>query len=210
MSVVEFTCRKISEARFTLEPWPHLRIEGIFPFEYYTALLSMLPSDDKMEPLGRSTPLRRLYWLMKNSQIQPVEEFWNTFITYWALPLRKCLEAKFMVEARPLGGIGAELVHDFPGYYLGPHTDTPDKLVTGLFYLPKDMSACFEATELYLSDTPDPRGKGHKFDDKVYRPAAKSSFTPNTALFFLRTDSSFHGVRPTKKERWTLAYDLFR
>lgn len=206
-SVLNHVANKILEAPFAFTPWTFVRVENIFPQEYYDDLLHQLPTDDKMEPLGRTTPNRRLYWLLKKGQLQLVDEFWTLFTAMISPMLREVLEMKFEVTSTSMG---AELVHDFPGYHLGPHTDANDKLITGLFYLPKDDSAKDHATVLYHCTEPDPLGKGHKFDDVKYRPTYLSQFTPNSALFFERTDYSYHGVCPTKKERWSLAFDLFR
>lgn len=204
---VEHVVNKILEEPYHDRPWLFVRVENIFPLDYYNEILSQLPTDAETEPLGASTPLRRLYWLVKKGQLQKVSEFWTLFMVMMMPALREVLEYKFEVRSK---SVGAELLHDFPGYYIGPHTDTSDKLITGLLYLPRDDSAKDHATVLYHCAEPDPRGKGHKFDDVKYRPEYLSHYSPNSALFFPRSDFSYHGVRPTRRERWTLAFDLFR
>jgi hypothetical protein len=197
----------IRSAKFDNEPWPHLQVLNVFPDDFYAAMLDQLPSKEQMEPLGQSTPTRRLYWLVKDGTAAVgVLPFWNAFCAVLFPQLRLELETKFNVEC---GYVGAELVNDFPTYYIGPHTDAANKLITGLFYLPRTDENAKQGTQLYSGTEADPRGKGHKFSDefKLVKPIP---YVPNTALFFKRTDISFHGVRPTPVERWSLAYDLFR
>lgn len=59
-------------------------------------------------------------------------------------------------------------------------------------------------------------GKGHKFGPEFTR-VTSMAMAPNTALFFVRTDWSYHGVEILKKsgagkvaQRRLLAFDLFK
>lgn len=197
---------KIEEAPIDPVPWSHIVVHDIFPHDYYQALVHNFPSYKQMQMLGASTPKRFLYWLENKGQLPDVLDFWagvraDLFDMLW-----ETLEDKFGVEGVVSGG---ELLYDLPGYSIGPHTDTTDKLITGLFYLPLTDEDAEQGTILFKSDIPDPGGKGHRFG-KPYTPTKTVPYVPNTALFFERTDWSFHGVMPTPVNRALLAFDVFR
>jgi hypothetical protein len=101
------------------------------------------------------------------------------------------------------------ILHDEPGNILEPHTDTPEKFVTGLFYLPDDDADRRYGTELYISKS----GKtcegyvNHPFSDDFVK-VGLAEYLPNTAFFFHVTPSSWHTAPETKARRWLLDYSL--
>ena len=191
---------------FCKEPWPHLTVSNIFPQHFYKQLQDNWPELRLMGVLSPGTPNRFLYWLVKDGkEADDLPSFWKEFCGCLPL-LREVIEKKFRVNG---SYIGAELLHDLPTYYIGPHTDTRDKLVTGLIYMPETSDHSSNGTELYHCATPDPRGKGHKWG-RDYKLVKTIPYVPNTALFFQRTDLSYHGVRPTPVERRIIAFDIFK
>ncbi len=100
------------------------------------------------------------------------------------------------------------LVRDEPGYSLGPHTDAPKKVVTALFYLPRDGSLSHLGTSLYQPKVPftDPSNKHHEFGD--FTRVATLPYLPNSLFAFARSDSSFHGVERTDGQRWSLTFQV--
>jgi hypothetical protein len=196
--------KRIYDAEVTAQPWPHIVVTQVFTDEVYDAILANLPAKYDMETFNAH---RSFYWLIKNgSPLNDVALFWQVMRAELFDNLCACLEAKFGLRG---GSIGAELIHDVPGYSIGPHTDTTDKAITGLFYLPDTAKYVDQGTILYQCDSPDPHGRGHRLSD-AFRPVAVVPYAPNTALFFPRTDMSFHGVKRTPVERWILAFDVFR
>lgn len=196
----------IERTSIELDPWPHCYVTGVFPLDYYEEILRCLPAPPKMELMNPKQPHRHLYWLQKKTgEVPIVPEFWDALRDDLFDYLWMALEDKLGVIGSTTG---AEIVHDIPGYELGPHTDTPDKVITGLFYLPIDVSGAAQGTVLYRGEQADPAGKlrkGWKFDVVRTMP-----YVPNSALFFARTDWSYHGVNRSPIERWTLAFDVFR
>lgn len=101
---------------------------------------------------------------------------------------RAILERKFGVKAKTEE---AFLLRDSHGYQIPPHTDTPAKVMTALFYL----NDAEEGTSLY-----EPRKAGFKSTDGLHLPREKFKkvttipFKAGTMLAFARTDDSFHGV----------------
>jgi hypothetical protein len=188
------------------DPWPHMVVKDVFGVVTYQQMLANLPDPNAMPALGRSTT-RSLYWLKgPRDEEPPITPFWGGLRETLFPDLRSLLEVEFGVRASYWG---AELVHDKPGYYLGPHTDTPDRLLTCVFYLAATLDHPGPGTTLYSCPTPDPRGKGHR-PGPEFKEVVTLPYRPNTGLIFLRTDISYHGVKVVHKPRWSLAFDLFK
>jgi hypothetical protein len=106
----------------------------------------------------------------------------------------------------------ALLVQDYTTYSLGPHTDTPSKVLSFLFYLPADDSRPHLGTSMYVPKDPAFTCRGgphHKFEP--FRRVVTMPYVPNTLFAFLKTDNSFHGVEPVTEEgvrRDLLLYDI--
>lgn len=203
--------KAIGSARVSLDPWPHVVVENIFPDELYQDMVNNFPQRKSLPTLSHTTLNRFVYWLEDDTGLRPeVSDFWHKFREETFDALWSSLEEKFMVTGR---SIGAELLHDVTGYALGPHTDTPNKLITSLVYMPvfNDMKREIrQGTVLYHCDTPDPRGRGHKPDDPAYKEVKIVPYVANTMFAFVRSDVSFHGVRQTPIERRLFAFDVFR
>jgi hypothetical protein len=105
------------------------------------------------------------------------------------------------------------LVEDVTKYALGPHTDSPKKVITMLFYLPRDLSQSHMGTSIYLPKDPAFRCQGgphYKFDG--FQRLHTMPFVPNSLFVFFKTDNSFHGVEPVTDpdtKRWLLLYDIY-
>ena len=105
------------------------------------------------------------------------------------------------------------LVQDITNYALGPHTDSPHKVITVLFYLPKDDLQRHLGTSIYVPKDPNftcPGGPHYARDgfEKLY----SMPFLPNSLFCFLKTHNSFHGVEPVADpdtRRWLLLYDIY-
>lgn len=89
----------------------------------------------------------------------------------------------------------------------------PSKLVSLLFYLPRDTTLQHLGTSVYLPLDPAMRCEGtarHRFDR--FRRIATMPFVPNALLGFLKTDQSFHGVEAIEDqeiERNLLLYNIY-
>jgi hypothetical protein len=106
----------------------------------------------------------------------------------------------------------ALLVYDHTNYALGPHTDSPRKALSVLFYLPEDDTRPGLGTSIYVPKDPGFRCEGGPhypfdgFDRMMTMP-----YVPNTLFAFLKTPVSFHGVEPVTEpafHRSLLLYDL--
>ena len=93
----------------------------------------------------------------------------------------------------------ATIVKDFKKYHLGAHTDNAKKLITFLFYLPKDRSLESLGTSIYDCKpgvNPLELDRHLSADDtkKFFNKVKTFKFSPNSLLIFPRTNLSFHGV----------------
>lgn len=198
------TINAIKDAEVHQEPWLHCYVPNAFPALLYKEMLGNLPTLDQMVPLNRKNQ-RHVYWLEQHGRRPVVARFWAEFREELFDNMWEALEDKIRAVGKSMGG---ELLHDIPGYRLGPHTDTTDKLITCLFYLPRSDEDARSGTALFKCDTPDPRGKGHKFTPE-FELVKTIPYKPNTAFFFQRSNMSYHGVLPTQVERWLMAVDVF-
>ena len=98
--------------------------------------------------------------------------------------------------------IDCRLVRDFSNYAITPHTDTPKKLVSLLFYLPEDESMKALGTSLYAPIDPNFRCEGRKHHAfGAFKRITTMPYLPNTLFGFFKTDNAFHGVERIEMPR---------
>ncbi len=217
-------------------PYPHIYVSDVFPKDFYTALQKNMPDPAAMVPIEKARGLKgyderfvldlseehHLGGEHLNALPEDKRKFWQEF-SGWLLTgrLMDLLLAKFkpFVDQRFKGVAGIEyyneslLVQDVTKYALGPHSDSKRKVITLLFYLPKDLSQSHLGTSMYVPKDPAVNymsGQHYtfeKFDRIVTMP-----FNPNSLFAFVKTDNSFHGVEPVLDpdiRRWLLLYDVY-
>lgn len=220
---------KIANAPLKVFPFPHFYVENVFPTDFYQTLQAMIPDPAAMRPIAEVRPVigykERFVLDLSSEQmgLLPADKraFWDD-LRKWLIAgrLSGVVAEKFHTYLKQrFGDQPAEfydealLVQDITDYKLGPHTDTPRKVITVLFYLPKDESQKHLGTSVYVPKDPAFRcagGPHHKHDkfDRVWT----MPFLPNAVFGFLKTDASFHGVEPIADEdtrRWLLLYDIY-
>ena len=87
------------------------------------------------------------------------------------------------------------------------------KVITLLFYLPKDESQRHLGTSIYLPKDREFRCPGGPhYSREGFERIVTMPFLPNSLFVFLKTNNSFHGVEPVQDpdtRRWLLLYDLY-
>lgn len=167
----------IEKAEVRQEPFPHLVLTGVD--------LEITTPDDSAY---RSLEEVRGTAGYKERRTAPIQTWLTTG------RFRAALERKFNVKA---SSEDAFLLRDSAGYKINPHTDTPAKAVTALFYL----NDAEEGTSLYR-----PKKNGFKSKEGGHLPRKDFikvdtvPFKAGTMLAFARTDESFHGVEEFKGE----------
>jgi hypothetical protein len=212
-------------------PFEHLYVEGVFPKDYYRELLDHLPANKdytQIEKLGKVSKghyLERFVFPLLPQNVESLPEkkkrFWQNFIkTFINKEFQKAALFLFSetIEERFGSAIPSnefqwtvDLVRDTSNYSIGPHTDSPGKVISFLFYLPEDDTYAELGTSLFAPKDPayaDPVGKHHSFEP--FNLITTMPFLPNTMFAFARTDTSWHGVLPIKEkvERNSLSFQL--
>ena len=216
--VLSHVVARIAAAKVEEHPFPYAVVDGVFPPDYYRQLLDNFPLAATMKPLsdtGRVLPgayPERLALLLDSgslAKLPPAQrEFW-TELTEWlfhdqfthacatkfagalAPRLNRIAEAEGAIRTRG----DALLVNDGSRYAIGPHTDSPHRLITFLFYMPEDDRLRDLGTSIYA-----PKEAGFTCWGGPHHPHAKFDrvatveFLPNRLLLFPQTERSFHGV----------------
>ena len=136
-SPFEYVKYQIMNAQINNYPYPHIRIDEIFPPEFYEQLLENIPDTALYTPKpkypGRQTKTLDDLDNLDNSK----REFWSKIIQW----LRSDEFAKILLEKFSISkkGYSDLFVHkDLNDYEVKPHRDVKSKLVTYLFYLAKE------------------------------------------------------------------------
>lgn len=238
--VEEFVHYQIANAGVRYYPFPHFFVAPVFPPDFYEVLLRNLPPTDWYSPIKETASVTFLKQAPEGVSPYPerfiadladVEEreeqagagdFWRQ-ISEWitsdrfrTLMLRKFgpdVTARFGEGTKLATKIDTRLVRDFTRYAIGPHTDSKTKLVSLLFYLPKDGAMSHLGTSIYSPLDPSfrcPGGPHYPFDR--FRKVASMPFAPNALFGFFKTDRSFHGVDQIvddNVERNLLLYNIY-
>jgi FkbM family methyltransferase len=196
--VEAYVISKIDSAPIISYPFPHLYIEDIFPADFK---LKLPRSGYKTLEKARGTKGYPNRYVHK----APEELRWMVDGT-----LRKILDRKFGVES---SSDEICLLRDKPGYSIPPHTDSPGKVVTALFYMTENWTTDEHGTTLYtpLKDGfTDREGIHHPVG--VFNAVWTAPGKPNSMLIFARTDNSFYGCKRYNgtSQRDILLYDSKR
>lgn len=217
-AVLDHVLKRVASAEVINDPFPYAVIDGIFPNDYYAEMLAHFPKPDSLRPIGETGRVSREAYkdrhvvLFTDDEFSRMSEeqqrFWrefagwmysDLFLSLFVLKFQHALEprlAKILADTSVLRARGdALLVNDQTNYAIGPHTDAPHRLVTFLFYLPKDDSMRELGTSVYRAKDPNfvcwggPHHPPEQFD--LVRTV---EFLPNRLLTFPKTEWSFHGV----------------
>lgn len=218
----------IRRAPVRSEPAPHIFVEDAFPEAYYRDIISGLSAVSHVLTPQVHTGDPKAFF---GSYAQRLEShvprdlirmnlgaalFWNgLFNILSGAPVFAAFKAKFIAGFRARFGEAAErpgfregmrpnmlLTKHLPDYYLGPHTDRFEKVITCVFNCPERAglehlgTAIYEPKEAGFTC----RGSAHH-DPARFHVKGKVPFAQNSALIFFRDDRLFHGVeRLTKDE----------
>jgi hypothetical protein len=221
-------------------PSPHLFVEDALPEAFYATLCERLPAKSDLykgwaigKAAGRTHYQQRKQIYLHNravlerSDLGPpeVREFWLDLQRWFVSPeLRECALAPFEAELRErFGGdllpAEGEIVtngminfHE-AGYFIGPHPDTVDRVVTAIFYLAEPDAPEELGTHFYVPKDPAYASVAHG-DFADFDRVSTAPYRRNAAVLFLRTPRSYHGVEPiteeqaARSERYVLQYML--
>jgi len=220
---------RIANAPVRPFPFPHLYVRDVFPDDVYAQLRAQLPAPGTMAPIEQARGVRgypdRFVMLLgralPGALSAPQRDFWDAFArSILSGRIARAVLEKFepyveeRLRALPDFEIldEAMLVHDRTNYALGPHTDSPAKVASLLFYLPADGRMTQYGTSIYVPRDPQfTCPGGPHYDFAAFELVATMPFEPNSLFAFPKTSSCFHGVEPIREEgvaRDMLLYDL--
>ena len=221
----------VANAPINRFPFPHCYVPDVFPPDFYAEMQRHLPDPGAMIPIEEARGAKgykerfvlELNPRRLDSLPEPRKTFWSD-LAAWILSgrLQQVMLDKFapFIEARFGDTTHIEffsdtmLIQDITDYKIGPHCDSPGKVITMLFYLPADNSQAHLGTSIYTPKDPTfrcPTGVHHPpdgFDRMVTLP-----FRPNSLFTFVRSDTSFHGVEPVGDpdcRRWLLLFTVYQ
>jgi hypothetical protein len=222
-----FLTYKVANAPINSFPYPHCYVPEVFPADFYASIQAHLPEPAAMIPIeearGAKGYKERFVLELNPGRLGALPEaqknFWSGLGT-WMLSGR--LQAIMLQKFGPFMQRDADafefyadamLIQDITDYKIGPHCDAPGKVITMLFYLPRDNSQAHLGTSIYVPKDRDFRcltGVHHSPDgfDRV----ATMPFLPNSLFTFARSDTSFHGVEPVGDpdcRRWLLLFTIY-
>lgn len=181
--------------------------------------------DDRFQDISKVRPVSgykdRFAWHFKGAEFQATGSgpWLDLYCLMHDINIRKAVLTRFAITSSVTGGLmmphivptsdatvtDSLLVRDRSGYSIGPHTDAPQKVCSGLLYLPDPMHIGSKwgpelGTSLYVSRTGKtcPGGPHHDRDSEEFQfdEVWRAPYRPNTFVCFLKTDNSFHGVEP--------------
>ena len=222
---------KVANAPIQMFPYPHILVHDVFPEEFYLALRQHLPPGNvykTLKALGRVTGNyadARVVLPLTDPEVgaldEPYRSFWND-TKEWLLggPFGQLMLKKFgPLLAQRFENLAALqyrhealIVQDHTNYSLGPHTDSPSKILSFLFYLPADDTRPHLGTSMYVPNDASftcPGGLHHKFEG--FQRLLTMPYVKNTLFAFMKTSTAFHGVEPISEsnvERALLLYDI--
>ncbi len=202
-------------------PYPHIYLEEVFEPAFYDEILAHMPSDDSFGAItatgrtGEGYDERHIMKFQTEHLLNlPSDQaaFWVQFSQWmgsarfqgFLMSLFKPFvdqRLKKIMEINKVDTINSAnemlLVRDYTNYAIGPHTDSPARLLSVLFYLPPDDSLSHLGTSIYVPK--DPKftciGGPHYHPDAFER-IHTAPYRPNSLFAFMKTDKSFHGVEP--------------
>lgn len=216
--VLNHVLSQAARAQTTEDPFPYLVVDDVFPRDYYAEMLAHFPAPGSLRPIGETGRVPSDAYRERNVVLFTEDEFarmakeqqvfWSDFarwmysdqfLNFFVQKFSSYLEPRLnniLAKDELLKARGdALLVNDQTNYAIGPHTDAPHRLVTFLFYLPKDASMRELGTSVYRAKDPAFTcwgGPHHEFD--LFERVETVEFLPNRLLSFPKTERSFHGV----------------
>jgi hypothetical protein len=213
------------------DPFAHCVVDGIFPREFYEDIIDHWPAEESFVSLSATGRLKggddtRQVVLFSDAHFARLDEgrrsFWADQVGRWLMQPRfaSAMVEKFSAdlrvaairtEGRALAG-DALIVSDRTNYAIGPHTDSPRRVVSMLFYLPEDAAFRRYGTSFYVPLDPAFRCAGGPHHQPTGFSRVKTvEFVPNRLVAFPKSDRCFHGVEQVDLpgiERRLLIYDV--
>jgi len=194
------------------DPFAHIYFENVFPEAFYPELMAARPDPSRFEPLYHKDALRpdgtttRSTFTLAPEPLAALPDCARATLATCAAVIgspevreallaryEDVLRERFPTRYKDLALEGTvKLQRDEPGYKIGIHPDTSDKVVLLQLYLAENDDHQEMGTALYRRAGED----FEKVDTLQYR--------VNSGYSFARTEESWHGVEPVGALRYSL------
>lgn len=208
---------QIANAPIREYPYAHIYVENIFPDDFYAAMRASWPDQSALITIADTGRVakgaypERFVMPFKQAEIDKLDEahrpFWNELAS-WLITQRFLTAMIDKFEPYAKARFGDELyecvfendaliVRDLTNYSIGPHTDSPSRLLSMLFYCPQDETHKHLGTSLYVPRDPAFRcAGGPHYPHALFHKVRTMEYKPNSLFAFVKSDCSFHGVEP--------------
>jgi|TARA_B110000208_G_scaffold160601_1_gene195816 hypothetical protein len=194
-------------------PFPHLYYENVFPDNFYSRLIKSLPDFPVYDPISKVRPVIKTdggvafpdrFVITIDNDMKSLGPDWDVardVIRSQATHIGLLSKFNDIIQNRLTEQTNVEpdsiLIRDRTNYVLGPHTDNPARLAVLIIYLPENNENQHLGTSLYVPKDPMMTCPGtshynHSDFDRVFT----APYKPNSAVAFVKTENSFHGVEP--------------
>lgn len=208
MNPVEHAIYALRNAEVRKYPFPHFHAHEVFPWSFYDDLVASLPGEDEYQPLAGGYKHRKAV-----PAIEFVKDFDSNYFAAQVLSIfTPWFFERFPHSDRAKLRHEIRFIRDEEGYAIGPHTDAPHKVVSLLFYLPKEYGFSKHGTSVYVPDDGKRTCKGgphHKFEG--FTEVWRAPYVPNSCFGFWKTDNSWHGVEEigVKIQRDVMLFNIY-
>ena len=230
------TLARLNRAEVKREPYSYMLFEEFYTPEIYNLIYQNLPTqqqfDDSkaigqaVEEYAKSGELARREFPLQPEYIARLEPeqraIWSALGAFFSHELFMSVLLKQLMPPATLEqlqlekwklGPSANLVESTRGYFLGPHTDSPRKILTGILYFAADGSQPDLGTAIYAADDANRVSTdGVHLPFEGFHQVDYSPYLPNRFFAFARSDKSFHGFQRLNirnGRRIILDYKLF-
>lgn len=211
MNTVEHVVYNLRNTKVNTYPFPHFYCEDVFPWDFYGELRDALDT----LPEGSFAPLGYEHRMAMDAEKLPMmQQFSNRYFGSSIIQLfgSKLFFDRYPNHSRPTFAQEFRFIRDEEGYSIGPHTDTPRKVLSLLFYLPDDFNNRDCGTGIYVPDDHEKTcagGPHHSFEgfSEVWR----APFVPNSCFGFWKTPNSWHAVEKISRKirRDVLLFNIY-
>ena len=202
--------KKFQTMEIGLDPYPHFYVQDLFPDDYYAQMLANKPGRDEVvciNDTGRTTGFDTRFVLHLDDGLMQIQSddkqrFWAQHRSwFYGEDLMVELIKRFRNELARRGVTQlnvkpeAMFMRDTSGYEIGPHTDSPRRLLSMMVYLPDDSEHAHLGTSIYVPEDGRFTCRGtHHYKGDGFRKVYTAPYLPNSGFGFFKTENSFHGV----------------
>jgi hypothetical protein len=235
--IIEHLSKAIISSNINEKPAPYIFVENVFPQEYYEQIVQNLKNSEAFykpqihngDPkyFFGSYDTRLQIYVPEELQNAPTLDFFsqlkrvfssesvfNSFFTKFSEGFSSRFKNLNESQIRAMINPTLLLTKHLKGYYLGPHTDRKEKVMTCVFYFPETDDMEYLGTAMY-----EPKQTGFTCKGVVHHNPENFIYThtvpckKNSALMFFRDDRLFHGVKEMtgkeNSERHNIQFNLW-